>query len=161
MPHGGGRMEIHMENKYERRDPNDQNETTPSDREGRRFQYTYSAKEQDEITRIRAKYQPQETDKMERLHRLDRSATRRAQIIALILGILGTLVLGIGMSFVMTDMADALSWTPSTATVIGIATGLVGILLVSVAYPCYRAVAKRDREKIAPEILRLTDELMK
>lgn len=125
------------------------------------FHYTYSAKEQDEVTRIRAKYQPAEEDKMERLRRLDQSATRRAQIIALTLGILGALVMGIGMSLVMTDMADALGISQEILAVIGVGIGFIGIVLVAVAYPCYRAVAKRDREKIAPEIIRLTDELMK
>ena len=43
----------------------------------------------------------------------------------------------------------------------GILIGIVGIVLVCVAYPIYNAIVKKEREKIAPEIIRLTDELMK
>ena len=44
---------------------------------------------------------------------------------------------------------------------IGILIGIIGIVLVSVAYPIYNSIIKKEREKIAPEIIRLTDELMK
>jgi len=47
------------------------------------------------------------------------------------------------------------------ALIIGIVTGVIGIVLVSIAYPIYNRTLKKEREKIAPEILRLTDELMK
>ena len=45
--------------------------------------------------------------------------------------------------------------------IIGICVGIIGIVLVSLAYPVYNRTLKKEREKIAPEILRLTDELMK
>jgi hypothetical protein len=45
--------------------------------------------------------------------------------------------------------------------VLGIAVGVVGIVLVALAYPLYNRVLKKQREKIAPEILRLSDELLK
>ena len=62
------------------------------------FQYTYSAKEQAELKRIRDKYTaPTEAeDKMARLRRLDASVTKAAEATALVFGVLGTLILGFG-----------------------------------------------------------------
>ncbi len=125
------------------------------------FKYTYSAKEQDEIKRIRQKYQSQEEDSMDRLRKLDASATSKALVISLVFGIVGVLILGMGMSLIMTDLAELLGMTGMTNMIVGIIAGILGIILAALAYPVYSKVLKREREKIAPEILRLTDELMK
>lgn len=117
------------------------------------FHYTYSAKQQEEIKNIRQKYIPQEEDKMEQLRRLDRSVTRKGNTIALIIGILGTLIMGVGMCCTLV-WQDAL-FVP------GIVIGIAGIAMICCAYPLYDRITKKEREKIAPEILRLTDELMK
>jgi len=125
------------------------------------FKYTYSAKEQDEIKRIRQKYQSREEDAMTRLRSLDASVTNKATVIAIVLGIVGTLILGTGMSLIMTDLAALLGMTGLTSMIVGIIAGVLGIILAAFAYPVYDKVLKREREKVAPEILRLTDELMK
>ena len=62
-----------------------------------RFRYTYSAKEQEELRKIRQKYLPKEADKMEQLRQLDQSVTRKATMTAIVIGIEGTLILGVGM----------------------------------------------------------------
>lgn len=125
------------------------------------FSYTYSAKEQSELRRIREKYQPSEESKIDRLRRLDRGVTQKAQTLSLTLGILGSLILGFGMSLCMTDLAEILGSHSDLAMVIGIIVGVVGGILASLAYPLHQLVVKREREKIAPEILRLTEELLK
>lgn len=117
------------------------------------FSYTYSAKEQDEIRKIREKYVPKEADKMEQLRRLDRSVTQKGTAASIAVGIIGTLLLGVGMCCCMV-------WAESFFAV-GIVVGIIGIAVVSAAYPLYSYVIKKEREKIAPEILKLTDELMK
>ncbi|MBE6890301.1 MAG: multidrug efflux MFS transporter [Ruminococcaceae bacterium] len=117
------------------------------------FSYTYSAKQQEEIKKIREKYLPKEADKMEQLRRLDESVTRKGTIVSLVVGIIGTLVMGFGMSCCMV-------WT-DTMLILGIIVGVVGIAALSAAYPLYNYVTKKEREKIAPEIIRLSDELMK
>ena len=131
--------------------------------ENKGFQYTYSAKEQAELKRIRDKYTaPTETeDKMTRLRRLDASVTNTAQAVALVFGVIGTLILGFGMSLVMTELAESLGISGDAAMVIGIIVGIVGGILASLAYPIYNAIVKAKRKKLAPEIIRLTDELMK
>ena len=127
------------------------------------FSYTYSAKEQAELKRIRDKYTPptEAEDKMARLRRLDASVTNTAQAVALLFGVIGTLMLGFGMSLIMTELADALGISGDAAMMIGITVGVAGGILASLAYPIYNAIVKAKRKKLASEIIRLTDELMK
>ena len=134
-----------------------------NNKENNGFQYTYSAREQAELKRIRDKYTaPTEVeDKMARLRRLDASVTNTAQAVALVFGVIGTLILGFGMSLVMTELAESLGISEDAAMVIGIIVGIVGGILASLAYPIYNAIVKAKRKKLAPEIIRLTDELMK
>lgn len=122
------------------------------------FSFTYSAAQQQEVESIRKKYLPREEDKMEQLRRLHGIPSRKAQGASIVVGVIGALIMGMGMSLAMTDIGDALG---SLAMIIGIAVGIVGMVLVALAYPLYNRVLKKQREKIAPEILRLTDELMK
>ena len=127
------------------------------------FRYTYSAKEQEEIKAIRSKYDSTERseDKMARLRRLDAGVTEKATAVSLVLGILGALILGSGMSLILTDLPKYLGLSGSLSMVLGVAIGIVGIVLVCLAYPVYNSIVKKERERIAPEILRLTDELLK
>ena len=127
------------------------------------FCYTYSAKEQEEIKNIRKKYAVPEAseDKMERLRRLDKSVTDKATTKSLIVGIIGALIMGTGMSLVMTDLGEIFGAYQNAALYIGILVGIVGIVLVGYAYPVYNRVLKKERERIAPEILKLAEELMK
>ena len=127
------------------------------------FNYTYSAKEQEEIKAIRKKYAVQEKteDKMEQLRRLDAAVTQKATSVSLVFGVIGALILGMGMSLAMTDIGKIIGLLGGMAMLVGILIGIVGIVLVCMAYPIYNCTIKKEREKIAPEILRLTDELMK
>lgn len=121
--------------------------------ENETFQYTYSAKQQEEIKNIRKKYMAPEEDKLEQLRRLDSSVTRKGTVVSLAVGILGALIMGVGMCCTMVWMGV---WF-----VPGIIIGIIGITLVCCAYPLYCRITKMERERIAPEIIRLTDELMK
>ena len=125
--------------------------------EKRSFEYTYSARRQQEVEAIRSAYLPRVEDPLESLRRLHAIPTRKAQAAALTLGILGALLLGFGMSLCMTELGAA--WG-AMAFVIGIPVGLAGIALAALAWPVYSRVLRRERECIAPEILRLTDELI-
>ena len=127
------------------------------------FRYTYSAKEQAEIKAIRKKYTPKEQreDPMTQLRRLDARVTQKATAYSLAVGVIGALILGLGMSLAMTDIGAILGMFENLALAAGIVVGIVGIALVCVAYPLYNHVVKKEREAIAPEILRLTDELLK
>ena len=127
----------------------------------RSFNYTYSAKEQEEIRKIQQKYQPKEEDDIDRLRKLDAKVTEKATIVSLQLGIVGALILGSGMSLIMTDLGNILGMQGITNIIVGLLVGSIGMVLAILAYPVYQKVLKKEREKIAPEILKLTGELIK
>ena len=124
------------------------------------FSYTYNAQQQQEVEAIRSKYAPRQEDPLERLRKLDQTATQKAQVAALVIGVLGTLIMGSGMSLLMTDLYQKLAMSTGLAIAIGLILGLGGLVMVALAYPIYNRVLKKERERIAPEILRLTDELI-
>ena len=127
------------------------------------FKFTYSAKEQQEIKAIRDKYASptKEENTMEKLRRLDEGVTQKASAVSLVFGVIGALILGSGMSLAMTDIGTVLNLNSGLSMLIGIIIGVLGIVLVSLAYPLYNSIVKAERKKIAPEIIRLTDELLK
>lgn len=125
------------------------------------FSFTYSAAQRQELEHIRSKYLPKQEDKMEQLRRLHHSASKKAKRVAIVLGVIGALVMGTGMSFAMTELGDVLGAYSEWAMPVGIVIGTVGMILIALAYPVYNRVLKKERERIAPEILRLTDELLK
>jgi uncharacterized membrane protein len=117
------------------------------------FEFTYSAKQQEEVEKIRNKYVPKEESKMEKLIRLDKQAERPGTIASIVVGVLGSLILGAGMSC-------TLVWNSSIEIFIaGIVIGIVGMLVVGMAYPIYKKITKKERAKIAEEIIALSNEL--
>lgn len=122
------------------------------------FKMTYSAKQQEEIRSIRQKFVPKEESKMDRLRALDARVTQKATMVSILAGVIGALILGAGMSLILSDFGAALG---AAALPMGIVVGSVGIVLVALAYPLYHCTLKKEQEKIAPQILQLTDELMK
>lgn len=122
-----------------------ENETT--------FEYSYSSKRQEEIEKIRNKYMEKEEDKMELLRKLDRDVEKPGTMAAIIVGVIGTLIMGAGMSMCMVG--------PEEGFVAGIVIGIIGMAVAGVAYPIYLAMTKKQREKLAPQILALSEELLK
>lgn len=115
------------------------------------FEYTYSAKRQEEIEAIKSKYLPPKEDKMEQLRKLDASVTIKATTWAITIGVIGLLIFGGGMS--CTLMGTKNLFVP------GIVIGLVGLAVMGLALPIYRIIEKKQREKLAPQILALAEEL--
>lgn len=117
-----------------------------------KFEYTYSAPRNAEIEQIRKKYVPQTTTeaKLAQIKRLDHSVEAEGMIRSLAAGITGTLLFGLGMCCTMV-------WTD--LFVLGIIAGLSGMVLCGCAYPLYQNTVKKKRAKIAPQILKLSDEI--
>ena len=115
------------------------------------FEYTYSASRQNEVQKIREKYLPKEVTKLDQLRALDAGVTRRGTAVSLVHGVLYALVLGLGMSCCM--VWGGRLFLP------GIVIGCVGLSGVAATYPIYNHIVKQERDRIAPEILRLTEEL--
>lgn len=117
------------------------------------FEYSYSSKRQEEIEKIRNKYMEKEDSKMVQLRKLDREVERPGTMVAIGIGIFGTLILGAGMSLCLVG--------PAEGFVLGIIIGLVGLAVLGVAYPLYKVITKRQKEKLGPQILELSEELLK
>ena len=117
------------------------------------FEYTYSAKRQEEIEKIRNKYMEKEEDKMEQLRKLDQSVERPGTIASIVLGVVGALIMGTGMSMCIVQGGPLF--------IPGILIGVLGIAVVVLAYPVYKSMTKKQKEKLAPQILALSEELLK
>lgn len=121
------------------------------------FQMTYSAQVQQEIKSIRSKYMPPQEDKLEKLRALDASAANKATAVGLSVGIVSVLLFGFGMSVLMSEFGALFgAW----AYPVGLLSGLIGLTGLVCVYPIYRKVVKRERQRIAPQILQLSDELL-
>lgn len=122
------------------------------EKENSMYAYTYSSKRNEEINNILSKYAPKEEDKMERLRQLDQRVTQRGSVISILVGAISSLVFGIGMCCTML-------WTGYF--VAGIVIGVLGVIGVSSAYPIYNHVVKKERAKIADQVMALGNELLK
>ena len=103
----------------------------------------------------------EQEDTLTQLRRLDAGVSAKATTAALAVGIAGTLIMGLGMSLAMSELNELLDIQQDVGMLLGIVIGIVGIVPVRLAYPLYTRTLKKEREKIAPEILRLSDTLMK
>ncbi len=117
------------------------------------FEYTYSSAQQAEVEKIRKKYLPKEENKMEQLRKLDQDVTKPGTLWAIVVGVIGCLVFGFGM-------CCCLTWA-DTMLVPGIVFGILGIGIMGLAMPVYKNITQKQREKLAPQILALTEELSK
>lgn len=124
--------------------------------ENKEFKYNYVAptgEERKEIDRIRKQYLPQEKveSKLERLRRLDHFVHNSAMIVSLVLGVVGCLCFGLGLTLV-------LEWKQM---LLGVLLAAVGCVPMGVAYPAYAFVLKKNKQKYGAEILRLSEEILK
>ena len=122
------------------------------------FTYQYSAKQNREVEHIRRKYLPKEEDKIEVLRRLDANVSRPANIFAYTFGSISAIIMGAGMSLVMTDIGATLGI--ASTMVPGIAIGVVGMIMALVNYPIYKRILDSRKEKYGAKIIALSDKIM-
>lgn len=111
------------------------------------------------IQKIRMQYTEKGPAALDKLKELDAKAKRPATVFAYVFGSLGAIVLGSGMSLIMTDIADVLNFIDRPMPV-GIAIGIVGLIITTVNYPIYRAILNSRKRKYSDRILKLSEELM-
>ena len=121
--------------------------------ENNTFTYQYSASENREVESIRRKYMPREETKLEALKRLDSRAQSAGMVESLCLGVIGALVFGIGMCFFL----EVFAGSPFITAIFMI----IGTLMMLPAYPMYKYISKKTKDELTPEILRLSEEIMK
>lgn len=118
------------------------------------FIYKYSAKENKEVQEIRQKYLPRTESKFEELKRLDYKVQTSGMIESLCFGIGGALIFGLGLCLAMQVIGNALIFV-----VLGILLGVIGMVGIVAAYPIYRKVFEKTKQKFTPRILELSAEL--
>ena len=106
-----------------------------------------------DIENIINKYLPKEESKMDILKNLDSRVQTAGMTEGLTVGIVGCLIFGIGICFGL-DVLQGADWL--TLLFCGI-----GVVTMIPAYPIYKRIAKKTKEKLTPEILRLSDEIIK
>ena len=134
-----------------------------SNDEDKGFNYTYSTKQRDEVIAIRKKYtptEPEDVDNITLLRNIDSEVTRKATVRALTTGVIGALLMGTGMSMLMTDISSKAGLDSGISLLVGIVIGMVGLIIMCVTYPLYNHILERERARVADEVIRLSDELL-
>lgn len=108
--------------------------------------------------KIREQYTPKQPDQLDALKALNRKVTAPARIFAWSFGTVSALLLGSGMSLIMTDIS--LSLGISQPMIPGLALGISGLILALANYPVYQRILSGRRSKYAQQILALTDRIL-
>ena len=108
--------------------------------------------------RIRTQYMKKESTELDELRELDAKVKRPANIFAYVFGSISAVVMGAGMSLVMTDIGATLGI--ANAMVPGIIIGVVGMVMALVNYPIYKGILGSRKRKYGAEILKLSDKIM-
>lgn len=109
------------------------------------------------VEKIRTQYMEKESTEIDALRKLDASVKRPANIFAYVFGSFGAIVMGSGMSLIMTDIGSKIGI--SEAMVPGIVTGVIGMLIVLINYPIYKKFLSSRRKKYADQIIALSDKI--
>ncbi|MBQ2308259.1 MAG: dihydropteridine reductase, partial [Clostridia bacterium] len=110
------------------------------------------------VEKIRTKYVEKKDSSLDELRKLDKKVKAPAEVFAYIFGSISALIMGAGMSLVMTDVANMLGL--GDMTVPGIAVGVVGMVLAIVNYPIYKGILTSRKKKYADKILALSNKIL-
>ena len=111
------------------------------------------------VQKIRTQYTEREHTQLDELKALDRKVKKPANTFAYVLGTVSAIVMGAGMSLVMTDIGEMLGMAETMIP--GVVIGVIGLALAIINYPIYKNVLASRRKKYADKIIALSDELMK
>lgn len=110
------------------------------------------------VQKIRTQYTEKQDTELDALKALDAKVKKPANVFAYIYGSLGSIVMGAGMSLVMTDIGAMIGMTGTMVP--GIAIGVVGMVVALTTYPIYKRILNARKKKYASEIMALSDKLM-
>ena len=118
-----------------------------------------SNKEERQIQKIRAQYLEQPPTEMDALRALDASVKRPATVFAYIFGSIAAIIMGCGMSLIMTDIAETLA-LGIDPLLPGIVIGCIGMLMALINYPIYKGILNSRKKKYGEKILTLSEQIM-
>lgn len=108
--------------------------------------------------KIRTKYMEKQPSELDALRELDAKVKRPASVFAYVFGSISAIIMGAGMSLIMTDIGAAIGM--NSTMVPGITIGLVGMIMALVNYPIYKGILSIRKKKYSAEILNLSDKIM-
>lgn len=108
--------------------------------------------------RIRTQYTEKQATELDSLRALDAKVKRPANVFAYVFGSLSAIIMGSGMSLVMTDIGAIIGIT--STMVPGIAIGVIGLLMAVANYPIYKGILNSRKKKYASKIIELSDKIM-
>lgn len=111
------------------------------------------------VQKIRTQYTEKEHTELDELKALDKKVKRPAGVFAYVFGSIGAVIMGGGMSLVMTDIAETVGI--ESPMLVGIVVGLVGMAMAIVNYPMYKGILASRRKKYADKIIALSDKITK
>lgn len=110
------------------------------------------------VQKIRTQYTEKEHTQLDELKKLDARVKRPADVFAYIFGGAGVIIMGSGMSLIMTDIGLTIGienvMTP------GIIIGIAGMIMAAVNYPIYKKLLYSRRRKYADEIMKLSEKII-
>ena len=110
------------------------------------------------VQKIRAQYIEKQHTELDALKALDAKVKRPANVFAYTYGSVGAIIMGTGMSLVMTDIGASIGL--ASAMVPGIAIGVVGLALSLSTYPIYKRILNNRKKKYGPKIMELSEKIM-
>ena len=122
------------------------------------FQYNYSAAQSKEAQMIRSQYTEKDDTRLDELRKLDAQVKRPANVFGYTFGSISAIIMGSGMSLVMTDIGAKIGMTETMVP--GIVIGVIGMVMALANYPIYKRILSSRKAKYADKIIALTDELL-
>ena len=110
------------------------------------------------VQKIRTQYTEKEHTQLDALKELDNKVKKPANVFAYIFGAISAIIMGAGMSLVMTDIGTMIGM--ESTMVPGIVIGVVGLALAIINYPIHKSILSSRKKKYAADIIKLSDELM-
>ena len=111
------------------------------------------------VEKIRTQYMEKENTELDVLRELDAKVKRPANIVAYVFGSVSALIMGSGMSLVMTDVGKTLGM--EDAMLPGIIVGVIGMLMAIINYPMYKGILGSRRNKYATQVIALSNKILK
>lgn len=111
------------------------------------------------VEKIRSQYTEAQHTDLDDLKALDNKVKKPANVFAYVYGSLGAMVMGSGMSLIMTDIGAMLGITETIVP--GIAIGIVGMVMALTTYPIHKKILTSRKKKYAGKIMELSERIMK
>ena len=110
------------------------------------------------VQKIRTQYTERENTQLDTLKALDKKVKKTANVLAVVFGSISAVVMGSGMSLVMTDIGSIIGMESPMFP--GIIIGVVGLVMALLTYPMYKKILNSRKKKYASEIIKLSDSIM-